>query len=106
MTSSTPAVRSYPRRRALSWLAGTDMPEDLSWQETCPFSAAHANSVAGGLGAGPGQRPLSAEQDLREALGGFRACPVALQLAAHLDHAGRLAAGLGDAVQPGLVRLW
>ena len=70
-----------------------------------PVSPARANSVAGGLGARPGQRPLPAEQDLREALRGFLAAPVALQLTTHLDHAGRFAAGQGDAVQPGLVRL-
>src|ERR1700750_50194 len=66
-----------------------------------PVSSARANSVAGGLGARPGQRPLSAKQDLREALRGFLATPVALQLTTHLDHTGRLAAGQGDAVQPG-----
>jgi hypothetical protein len=40
-----------------------------------------------------------------KAFRGFLAAPVALQLTTHLDHAGRLAAGQGDAVQPGLVRL-
>ncbi len=70
-----------------------------------PVSSARADSVAGGFGARPGQRPLPAEQDLREALRGVLAGPVALQLTSHLDHAGRLAAGQGDAVQPGLVRL-
>jgi len=61
--------------------------------------------MAGGLGARPGQRLVPAEQDLREAFRGFLAGPVALQLTPHLDHASGLAAGLGDAVQPGLVRL-
>ena len=68
-------------------------------------SAARANSVAGGLAASPGQRPVPAEQDLREAFHGFLAGPVPLQLTPHLDHAGRLAAGLGDALQSGLMRL-
>ena len=55
--------------------------------------------------AGPGQGPVPTEQDLREALRGFLAFPVALQLTPHLDHAGPFAARLGDAVQPCLVRL-
>ena len=70
-----------------------------------PVSSARANSVAGRLGARPGQRPLPSEQDLGEALRGFLAAPVALQLTTHLDQTCRLAAGQGDAVQPGLVRL-
>jgi len=61
--------------------------------------------MAGGLGARPGQRLVPAEQDLREAFRGFLAGPIPLQLTTHLDHAGGFAAGLGDAVQPGLVRL-
>src|SRR6266702_8434868 len=50
-----------------------------------PVSSARANSVAGGLGARPGQRPVPAEQDLRETFHGFLAGPVALQLTTHLD---------------------
>ena len=68
-------------------------------------SAARASSVAGGPAASPGQRPVPTEQNLCAAFRGFSAGPVPLQLTPHLDHTGRLAAGLGDAVQPGLVRL-
>src|SRR5690348_4807508 len=70
-----------------------------------PISSARADSVAGGLAARPGQGPVPAEQDLREALRGFLMGPIPLQLTTHLNHAGRFAAGQGDAVQPGLVRL-
>src|SRR5215831_17256463 len=48
----------------------------------------------------PRSGPVPAEQDLREAFRGFLACPVLLELTPHLGHAGRLAAGLSDAVQP------
>ena len=66
------------------------------WELTAhmpPVSSARASSIAGGLGARPGQGPVPAEQDLRKAFCGFLAGPVALQLTPHLDHAGRFAAG-------------
>lgn len=49
-----------------------------------PVSAARASSVACGLAASPGQGPVPAEQDLREAFRGFLAGPVPLQLTPHL----------------------
>jgi|RhiMetStandDraft_4_1073278.scaffolds.fasta_scaffold196679_3 hypothetical protein len=65
---------------------------------------ARAPLPAGSLRA-PARGLFPTEQNLREAFRGFLAGPVALQFTPHLDHASRLVAGLGDAVQPGLVRL-
>jgi len=62
-------ARTQPSHKRVSGLAG----------EKPRASPARANSVAGGRGTRPGQRPLPAGQDLREALHGFLAVPVALQ---------------------------
>src|SRR6266699_3732488 len=95
-------LTAWVGRDLIAW-TGVEMPGPLMGNE--PGLAARASSVARRLAAIPGQRPVPAEQDVREAFRGFPAGPVPLQLTTHLDHASRLAAGQGDAVQPGLVRL-
>src|SRR6266567_2411999 len=95
-------LTAWVGRDLITW-TGVEMPGPLMGNE--PVSVARVSSVAGGLAASPGQRPVPAEQDVREAFRGLRAGPVPLRLTPHLDHAGRLAASLGDAVQPGLMRL-
>jgi hypothetical protein len=55
-----------------------------------PVSATRASSGAGGLAASPGQGPVPAEQDLREAFRGLLAGSVPLQLTLPAGHiAGR-----------------
>src|ERR1700733_11060161 len=103
MTAAWPAPAAWPRPSDCSRPApGADLSGMSAWEAAARLSA-RAYSVADGLGACPGQRPLPTEQDLREALRGFLAAPIALKLTPHLGNAGQLAAGLGDRV--GLIAL-
>src|SRR5258708_5452933 len=68
-----------------------------------PVLSARASFVARGLGARPGQWPVAAEQDLRGAVRGVLAGPVAAELARHPDQAGWFAATLADAGQHVLI---